>query len=48
MQAMQAAQQMAMQMQQEQLPAPGNEMTVDEAGNPAGGVDANTMNGAMQ
>jgi hypothetical protein len=50
MQAMQEQQQMMqMQMQQqEQLEAPGNEMTVDEAGNPAGGVDANTMNGAMQ
>ena len=43
------AEQMAMaQMQQQaqgQLPAPTQ---VDEAGNPAGGVDANTMNGVMQ
>jgi hypothetical protein len=30
---------------QPQLPAPTE---VDEAGNPAGGVDANTMNGVMQ
>ena len=50
MQAMQEAQQqMAMQaQQQEQLEAPSGAVTVDEAGNPAGGVDANTMNGAMQ
>jgi hypothetical protein len=39
-----AAQQAQMQPQQ-QLPAP---VTVDEAGNPAGGVDANTMNGVVQ
>ena len=45
----QMQQQMQMQMQQqEQLPAPSGAVTVDEAGNPDGGVDANTMNGAMQ
>jgi TolA-binding protein len=50
MQAMQEQQQMMqMQMQQqEQLPAPSGAVTVDEAGNPDGGVYANTMNGAMQ
>jgi hypothetical protein len=51
---MQADQQAAMAAQaqlqgegggQPQLPAPTN---VDEAGNPAGGVDANTMTGVMQ
>ena len=41
MQAMQAMQ----QQQSPQLPAP---QTVDPAGNPAGGVDANTMSGVMQ
>ena len=42
------AMQQAMQQQagaQAQLPAPTN---VDQAGNPAGGVDANTMNGVVQ
>jgi TolA-binding protein len=49
MQAMQEQQQaMQAQQQQEQLPAPSGAVTVDEAGNPAGGADANTMNGAMQ
>jgi hypothetical protein len=41
----QAMQMQAMQQQQAQLPAPA---TVDEAGNPVGGTDANTMNGVMQ
>jgi len=44
MQAAQA-QQMPQSPQGNQLPSP---TTLDEAGNPAGGVEANTMNGVMQ
>jgi alpha-acetolactate decarboxylase len=44
MQAAQA-QQMPQSPQGNQLPSP---TTLDEAGNPAGGGDANTMNGVMQ
>jgi hypothetical protein len=39
------AQQMQEQTQQPQLPSPAN---VNEAGDPSGGTDANTMNGVMQ